>query len=489
MCLSQVWSENTLMTSVAPPSTALAQNRLVVNSGYVCVASRKFYSFIFCISSPVKLPPSLVATALLILLPLMGCSKKLPICFEAELPKTLKPMVVKDTSSTTKSSQTSTAQTRNFLVGIDGSGSMLGHAQASDSSSWRGLLQSVNLSAKTLRLESKLFRVGGGTAKEITSDSATSASDPCFFQGCGPYPPVASSLQTLWSIDSSKPSPPLRLLISDLEANQSDISTLIGAMKGDLVKGATAGVLALKLPFQGTVFDSQGSPFFKGALNRPVYLLATGPTDQVQALLEEIRKNMAQKGVRSNELSLFSVADGGRALKAKDAKPIPPEQGAVGLPLLLGNGRFDPWSNGDYRFIKLQSGAKGFSVRTIKPWNGGTERPDLGLVRLERIPLSPEDTKSTGGITISKMVVAGSQLRLDLEVPRTAPTSGVLRATVPVLPEQWWIDWDRYEPKSPRAAEKTDGLLLLFTTLGSQIREGRNAPPAATLCMAYQTTP
>jgi hypothetical protein len=365
---------------------------------------------------------------------------------------------------------------------------MLGHAQAADPSSWLRLLQSVNLSAKTLGLQSKMYRVGGGTAAILKTHSATPASNPCFFRGCGAFRPVASSLQTLWGIPNSGKAPPLRLLISDLEVNQSDISTLIEGIKSDLAKGATAGILALKLPFAGQVFDSQGKPFFKGTLNRPVYVLATGPADQVQALLEEIRKNMAQKGVSSQELSLFNAPTGGRSLPAMDARPIPQEQGNVGLPLLLGNGSFDPRTNGAYRFIKLKPGATGFSVRTIKPWSGGTERPDLGLVRLERIPLTPEESTSTDGIKISKIVVAGSHLRLDFEVARSAP-SGALRATIPVLPEQWWLDWDRDNSKSAKAAEKTEGLLLLLTTLGSQSRKGQNATPAATLCMAYQTTP
>ena len=109
-------------------------------------------------------------------------------------------------------------------------------------------------------------------------------------------------------------------------------------------------------------------------------------------------------------------------------------------------------------------------------------------MRLERIPLTPEESTSTDGIKISKIVVAGSHLRLDFVVARSAP-SGALRATIPVLPEQWWLDWDRDNSKSAKAAEKTEGLLLLLTTLGSQSRKGQNATPAATLCMAYQTTP
>jgi hypothetical protein len=279
-------------------------------------------------------------------------------------------------------------------------------------------------------------------------------------------------------------------LISDLEVNQSDISSLIAEIKTDVSKGASAGVLALKLPFTGQVFDSRGQRLFKGSLNRPVYLLATGPTDQVRTLLEEIRKIMAQKGVQSQELSFFGDPTSARSLTAKDARVIPPEQGAVGVPLQLSAGRFNPGGNSDYRFIQLKPGATGFSVMTSKPWSGGSPRPDLGLVRLERIPLGADETTSTGGIKIRRMLVAGSQLRLDLDVPPGTP-SGALRATIPNLPEQWWIDWDRdtgSDAKPAQKAETTEGLLLLLNTLSSEIREARGAPPAATLCMAFQTT-
>ncbi|MFN9630328.1 MAG: hypothetical protein ACK59A_08885 [Cyanobacteriota bacterium] len=368
---------------------------------------------------------------------------------------------------------------------------MLGHARAADPSSWLRLLQSVNLSAQTLGLQVQALRVGGGTATKLAAGSATQASNPCFFEGCGPFPPVASSLQTLWQLPSSGPSPPLRLLISDLEVNQSDISTLIAGIKTDLNRGASAGVLALRLPFTGQVYDSQGRAFFKGSLNRPVYLLATGPSDQVTTLLEEIRKIMAQKGVQSQELSLFSDKNTSQSLTARDAIVIPPERGAVGVPLQLSAGRFNPGSNGDYRFLQLRPGATGFSVMTIKPWSGGTSRPDLGLVQLERIPLSPEESTSPGGVRIRNMLVAGSHLRLDLDVPPSTP-SGALRATIPSLPEQWWIDWDREHRKEAKALDKaqtTDGLLLLLNTLNSELREARGAPPAATLCMAFQTIP
>jgi hypothetical protein len=197
---------------------------------------------------------------------------------------------------------------------------------------------------------------------------------------------------------------------------------------------------------------------------------------------------MAQMGVQSQELSILDDSQSGQPLKAVDAGVLPPNLGYVGVPLQLRSGNYSPGLNSDYRFIQLKPGATGFSVSTIKPWSGGTTRPDLGLVRLERIPLATDESTSPGGVKIRKMLVAGSHLRLEFDVPSTTP-AGVLRATINVLPEQWWIDWDRpysLETKPAQKAATTQGLLLLLTTLGSEIREARGAPPAATLCMVFQ---
>ena len=439
---------------------------------------------------PSQRSKNLVALAVLALLGLTGCGKKLPDCSQIELGKTVKATVTSG-SPTPPSAQRTPIAAKAVLIGIDGSGSMFGYTQAADPSAWLRLLQSVNLSANTLGLQAMAFRVGGGTATVLASGSTSSASNPCFFKGCAPFQPVASSLQTLWQRGYPGQSAPLRLLISDLEVNEGEVSPLIAAIKSDLAKGASAGVLALKLPFTGPVFDSQARPLFKGTLNRPLYLLATGPADQVKALLEEIRKIMAQKGIQSQELSIFGDLNSNPTLTAKDARVIPPEKGAVGLPVQFSSGRYSPGSNSDYRFIQLKPGATGFSVMTINPWSGGTTRPDLGLVRLERIPLSPNDNKSLGGVKIRNMIVAGTQVRLDLDVSPSTP-SGAMRATIETLPEQWWIDWDREnrnDLKPAEKAEKTDGLLLLLNTLSTEIRQAKGTPPAAILCMAFQTTP
>lgn len=433
--------------------------------------------------------------ALLSLLPLLaGCTlASLPDCVEDDAPP--------NNGTTTNTNQKSNgsapvagakppigvgANAKEILIGIDGSGSMLGHARASDASRWLSLLQSINLSTQTQGLSARAYRIGAGTAQALNSESVTAARNPCFFQGCAPFPAVASSLQTLWEVSAPAGATPLRLLVSDLEVNQNDISTLIGAIRKDLSKGASAGVLALKLPFEGQVFDAGGKPVFSGKLDRPVYLLATGNAVQVREVLEEIRKNMALKGVSSQQLSVLDAQAQPKTLTIKSASLIPQGIGRTGEPVRLGGITYS--LHPDYHFAKLSPLSQGIALATIQPWADGSTRPDLGLVKLERIPLSPNDSTDPGGISLKRMSVAGTNVRVELSIPTAAP-AGAIRATIPrgSLPEQWWIEWDKDDPKAANAKEKTEGLLLLMTTLGQQVQaRSPSKAPAAALCFAFQ---
>lgn len=409
---------------------------------------------------------------------LLGCTPQLPSCVSKA-----------DKSPSKNDKPIKTKAASQVLIGIDGSSSMLGHSEATDDSDWRNLLQAVNLSTSTQGLSSKVFRIGGTKAQVLGSGSVTQAADSCFFKGCGNYPSVASGLQTLWDIQPEVNSTPLRLLVSDLEVNQSDISSLIGGIRKDLQRGATAGILALKLPFNGKVFNSEGVNFYTGKLNRPLYLLATGKPDQVRALLSEIKKNMAQKGVTTEEVSMLDGEAGSQTLKIKSVSAVPFNKGSSGNPVRLEDATFSPGNNSDYRFIWLKPGATGIVIATVVPWSGGTTRPDIGLVRLERIPLGPNGSSDPGGARLRSMSVAGKNVRLEIDISSSTP-SGLLRATIPRgnLPEQWWLDWDRSKPMGSGSKEKTEGLLLLLTKLSELIASRNSSTPAAELCVAYQHT-
>lgn len=427
------------------------------------------------VAGSVRLRSAPLSPLFLSLWMLLGCTPQLPSCASKEDPNgsVVEPIKPKAASL--------------VLIGIDGSSSMLGHADATVTSGWRNLLQAVDLSTSIQGLSSKVFRIGGAKAQALRSANVTQASDPCFFKGCGNYPSVTSGLQTLWDVQPEAGSTPLRLLVSDLEVNQSNISSLITGIRKDLQRGASAGILALKLPFRGKVFNSEGVNFYSGKLNRPLYILATGKPDQVRSLLSDIKKNMAQKGVTTQEISILDGESNSQTMMIKSVSPVPINKGSSGNPVRIENTTFSPGNNRDYAFVQLTSGGTGIVTATVVPWSGGTTRPDIGLVRLERIPVTTNGSPDLGGVRLRSMSVAGKNIRLEIDIPSSTP-SGLLRATIPrgSLPEQWWLDWDRSEPMGSNSKEKTEGLLLLLTTLSEQIASRNSSTPAAELCVAYQ---
>jgi hypothetical protein len=331
------------------------------------------------------------------------------------------------------------------------------------------------------------YRIGAGVAEGPIGASITQAADSCFFKGCSGFRPVASSLETLWTIQGDTKVLPLRLLVSDLEVNQSDISSLLGGIQGDLGKGASAGVLGLKAPFTGDVYGANGQIIYKGSTNRPLFILATGRKDQVRSALNEIKKTLALKGITDTRVSLIEPGGSPETKNAKWVGGIPGTEATAGLNIRIGGKRYSPAQNPDYQFIRLNSGATGLSVATTKKWSAGTERPDFGIADLEQLSISGGQPQVAEGMRISNIEISGSNLRVRLDVDQSAAT-GLYRIVIPAgsVPEQWWVDWDRPQTDTSKVGEKTQGLLLLMTTLSRQIAGTANGPPAAAMCIALQ---
>ena len=412
---------------------------------------------------------------------LAGC--RLPDCLPNKAPKP----AGGQPSGVTGQPKLSPAQ--ELLIGIDGSGSMLGHTRAANPRQWETMLQAIKTTANASNgLSVRTFRIGGGNAQELPNNTASAAKDPCFFQGCGSYASVPSSLQTLWQVQGKGKIMPLRLLVSDLEVNDVDISSLIGSIQPDIRRGASVGVLALRLPFTGDVFNTKAKTIFTGSLNRPVYLLATGEASQVNSLLSSIRKEMSLRGVSAQELSVIDAQSAPETLLAThiDFEPqgAPPSYSPGSL--RLQGRRYNQGKNQDYVFAQINPGTTSVLISSVNPWPGGTSPRDFMLARLERIPLNPGGNGSPGGIRITNLSFSGTQLRMGLTIPKDAQP-GAIRATIPAgsLPEPWWITWNRDSTDTTDAKEKTDGLLPLMIALSQQVRAAPNAPPAAAFCLAF----
>lgn len=364
---------------------------------------------------------------------------------------------------------------------------MLGFAQASEKGLWSRLLQSISQGILLKGLQPVTYRIGAGEAEGPIAASVTQAVNPCFFKGCEGYKPVASSLETLWRVQNNGKTLPLRLLVSDLEVNQSDIASLLGGIQGDLDRGASVGILGMKAPFTGDVYGANGTIIYKGKTSRPLFILATGPKEQVVSVLNEIKKTLALRGITGAKISILKPTATAKALEAQWISGIPATAATAGINVRINNKTYSPAQNPDYQFIKLNSGATGFSVATTKKWSQGTKRPDFGIADLEKLSINGGAPQPAEGMQISTIQVSGSNVRVGVDVDRSA-TSGIYRIVIPAgsMPEQWWVDWDRQQTETSKVGEKTQGLLLLMTTLSRQIAGSANGPPAAAMCIALQ---
>jgi len=368
-------------------------------------------------------------------------------------------------------------------LGIDGSGSMLGlTGSARTSAAWKAMLRGVTLAAAASGTPVNAQRSGSGRLERI--QSVSEAANPCFFSGCGGFAPVTSSLDSLWKREPGEKAVPLRMAITDLEVNDGEISGLVSAIKPHVTNGAVIGVLAVKLPFSGKVYNSESQVINNGESQRPIYLLTTGSKAQVHELLNEIRSKAVLGGISSDSMKISYLDDriSEPTLKAASVEGMPAQAIQGDLDVRIDNTNYSRASNPDVQFVHLSDQAQGVRLASRSGLTSGKAKfSDLGLVSLE--PVGPAAT--VAGVSVKGMQVQGNDLIVELSVSPGAPAS-VIRASVPrgKLPEEWWIRWNRGDPSAPEAKQQTDGLLNLLTSLG-KLQAPEGSPPASAFCLAF----
>ncbi len=348
---------------------------------------------------------------------------------------------------------------------------------------WKSLLKGLNLAAASEGLTLQTQRVGSGTSSAVKSP--LKAADPCFFQGCKGFTPVTSSPDSLWKeAKLGDGQIPLRMVVSDLEVNDGDIAKLVGAIKPHVEAGAVIGVLALQLPFQGRVFNSQGEVIHEGEASRPIFLLATGPRDQLHTLMQSVKTKAALAGVPTSSMKLTHLEDqANRAtLTARAFSGVPANAVGGGVPIRLGSTTYSPALNEHYQFAKLFSDAKKLTLSSSSNARTQTWQSDLGLIQLEEI-LLPGYSGSLSGVSIGGFALNGSNLDVNIDLP-SGNTEQAIRVLVPrgQLPESWWLQWNRTAQESEAPQNQTDGLLLLMTSLG-KLMVAPGTTPAAAFCL------
>ena len=408
---------------------------------------------------------------------LAGCpaGPVLPDCVEGKAAPTAAQQSLWDKAS----------EAKELDLAIDGSSSMLGLTGSAESkNAWSALIKGITLSAAANSLSVKPYRVGSGRSVPISN--AMVAADSCFFEGCGYFRPVTSSLQSLWRAPGlKKGAPPLRLALSDLEVNNGDITNLVAAIKPHVDEGAVIGILAIKMPFDGAVYNSQGKVIYRGKTKRPIYVLATGPKSQLEDLLTSIRSKAGMAGIPTSSMELTLLADQANAktLLAKNIDSLPSGKSRE-LSVLLGGFNYSPYQNPDYQFAKVDPSVEGVTISSALEIGSNLES-DRGLVLIDGIEVPKNSGNAVKGLRVTRYALDGPNITVSVKIQK-ALNSGAARAFVPrgQLPESWWLEFDRSDTKSKTSQDQTDGLLLLLSSLG-QLMVEPGTTPAASLCFAF----
>ena len=192
-------------------------------------------------------------------------------------------------------------------VGVDGSASMLGYVKNPGTR----YSQAINsLSGVLQNKPAKYWRIGRG--EKVTEPQALTANEflnarkeefyDCKLPGSN-FPCVTSTLDQIYAIPKNNPKEDaLRILLTDLEPDQSAITLLSGKISAELKenRGYKAVLLGVRSEYNGNVFSADTGNvaipnYISDGTNvdqkgRPFYVLMTGPSAAVDAIVKSLRQ-------------------------------------------------------------------------------------------------------------------------------------------------------------------------------------------------------
>jgi len=383
-----------------------------------------------------------------------------------------------------------TAELSRIVIGLDGSGSLLGHLQA-EGNVWIRTLQALQLLTATQPVKTVVTRVGGPVPQPVAS--LQTSANPCFFEGCAPFAPVSSNLPALWR--QARPGQ-LTILVSDLETDASLTGALVQAIARS--EPEAIGVVAVQAPFNGQVFD----PFTgkaAGAVNgnRPLYLLVTGPRDLVETILRDGAGAFGQVHLQPVYSSLLPVDAGSeepihaQQLQLLDDGGQPdPRQGIVGGRVPVGSLKIVPISN--VLTVQVEPGQSRQLVLSVQgvPEDPRSVAYPPGQFILEQYNPEVESWQAGAqGVTVQDLRLQNGNLSATVSLAAGLP-AGLVRAKLPAHRgvEDWWLALNAHGHDAQDLTEgRTKGLYGLLTSLQAS-RQDPDAPPAAAFCFAHSPT-
>lgn len=234
-------------------------------------------------------------------------------------------------------------------VGVDGSGSMFGYANQ-PGSRFSQAIDSLSTLLQTKNIPARYWRIGrgegNGEPQALTPSQFLQARTTNFYCKSvqSDFPCVTSTLDQIYAIPARDPKQDtLRILLTDLEPDAAAIGQLSGKIGAELNANPNykAVLLGIRSEYKGQIFPAIAGGFapFPYAVDRaevdtrgrPFYLLISGPSASVDAVVREFRQlplNVSQ----SLRLSSFAIGgiDAVTLDKSRLSQPIDPCLNEIG---------------------------------------------------------------------------------------------------------------------------------------------------------------
>jgi hypothetical protein len=208
----------------------------------------------------------------------------------------------------TNNSQTESSKSE-VAIHIDGSGSMLGYVSNSNSS----YIETLKLLDSTFSLTSDVEYYRFGVKNKLSRSQFQKAQKPEFYNGTTPeFPGVSSDLAG--QINSQKNPAQLLVLITDLEQNDGDITTVSQAIQKKYLNSNNpenaVTIIGIRSEFDGKVYNpANPNDFFvyprPNTKNRPFYLVLMGSSSAISSYLDKLQQN-GRDIIDQNQIAIFS---------------------------------------------------------------------------------------------------------------------------------------------------------------------------------------
>ncbi len=377
-------------------------------------------------------------------------------------------------------------------VGIDGSASMLGYVKNPGTRYSQAI---DSLSSVLQNKPAQYWRIGRG--EKVSEPQALTANEflnarkeefyDCKLPGSN-FACVSSSLDQIYAIAKDNPKEDaLRILLTDLEPDQSAITSLSGKISAELKanRGYKAVLLGVRSEYNGNVFSAEtGNVAVPNYISndkdvdqkgRPFYVLMTGPGAAVDAIVTNLRQlpldvNQAFRASSFTIGGIDAITLDKTNLKLKFNECMN-QTGAI-------KKTRPPKSQMDQWLLLEQSCIN-------KPLS--LEIPSEPAVTLAGAELTPEMFKtSSPAVKLQSIAVSEDKMKLSLildgeQIPKKTGQEIYISLQKRDLDQALWKNWDT-TVAAPDGA-KTQNLALFISTLRGEVENAVQDPKkkAATL--------